>query len=165
MTRFFKNIETLEQLKAEYRRLTKLYHPDLGGDLETMKQVNAEHDKLFEILKARHNAKADADTTGHTRRTTETPEEFRTIVETLLKMSGLDVELCGSWLWIGGDTKPHKEELKAAGCRWSRNKGMWYWHHQEEGVKWHRGKSSMNEIREKYGSQHIVRGNGNLVKA
>lgn len=158
--RFFHNVETLEQLKAEYRRLTKLHHPDLGGDLETMKQINAEHDELFEVLKARQNAKADADSTGRTYRTTETAEEFRTILEKLIVIDGIEIELCGSWLWIGGDTKPHKDELKAAGCRWSRNKGKWYWHHAEEGKRWHRGKSSMNEIRSKYGSQHIDRKNG-----
>lgn len=163
MTRFFENVETLEQLKAEYRRLTKLHHPDCGGDLETMKQINIEHDRLFEILKAKQNAKADADSTGRTKRTTETAEEFRTILEKLMRIDGLEVELCGSWLWIGGETKPHKDELKAAGCRWSRNKGMWYWHHKEEGQKWHRGKSTMGEIRSKYGSQHIVRDNNSPV--
>ena len=70
-----------------------------------------------------------------------------------MKLDGLEIELCGSWLWIGGNTKEHKDALKAARCRWSSNKKLWYWHHSEEGRKWHRGKATMNQIRSKYGSQ------------
>ena len=145
---YFKNINTLDELKKEYRRLAMLHHPDRGGDLETMKRINDEHDRVFEQLKTKHNNTAD-----DAHQTTETPEEFRAIIDLLMKLDGLAIELCGSWLWISGDTKTHKEELKAAGCRWSSNKKMWYWHHKEEGSKWHRGKRTMGEIRTKYGSQ------------
>jgi hypothetical protein len=40
---------------------------------------------------------------------------------------GLDVEICGKWLWIGGsETKKHRNLLKSLGCRWSSGKLMWY---------------------------------------
>lgn len=145
---YFTNCKTLDELKAEYRRLAMIHHPDRGGDLETMKQINAEHDALFEILKDRHNASAD-----EYHQTTETAEEFREIINQLLFLDGLEIELCGSWLWIGGNTMEHKEALKAMGCRWSSKKKLWYWHHPEEGRKWRRGGSTMSEIRSKYGSQ------------
>ena len=48
--KFFQTVKTLEELKAEYRRLAMKYHPDRGGDAETMKAINAEHDEFFEIL-------------------------------------------------------------------------------------------------------------------
>ena len=146
--KYFININTLDELKAAYRRLSMKHHPDRGGDTATMQEINAEHDELFERLKKQHNASAD-----EFHQTTETPEEFREIIELLLKLDGLTVELCGSWLWIGGDTRQHKETLKAAGCRWSNNKKLWYWHHAEEGRKWRRGKATMSDIRTKYGSQ------------
>ena len=146
--KYFTNINTLDELKAAYRRLSMKHHPDRGGDTATMQETNAEHDELFERLKKQHNASAD-----EFHQTTETPEEFREIIELLLKLEGLTVELCGSWLWIGGDTRQHKETLKAAGCRWSNNKKLWYWHHAEEGRKWRRGKATMSDIRTKYGSQ------------
>lgn len=146
--KYFTNIKTLDELKAAYRRLAMQYHPDRGGDTETMKAINNEHDELFEQLKRQHNAKADEN-----HQTTETPEEFRDIIEQLLKLDGLTVELCGSWLWIGGNTREHKDALKAAGCRWSNNKKLWYWRHAEDGARWSRGRRSMGEIRTKYGSQ------------
>jgi len=155
---FFTNIHTLDELKKAYRRLAMLHHPDCGGNHETMQQVNEEHDKLFEVLKNSHNKTAD-----EYHQTTETPEEFREIINLLLGLDGLELELCGSWLWIGGDTKTHKEELKAAGCRWSQNKKLWYWHHAEEGRKWRRGKASMRQIRSKYGSESIHNVNNRLA--
>ncbi|MBQ7737022.1 MAG: hypothetical protein IJT62_04230 [Oscillospiraceae bacterium] len=148
MTNFFANCRTLDELKAEYRRLAMKHHPDRGGDAETMKAINAEHDRIFEILKKQHNATHDEH-----HQTTETAEEFRGILTRLLKLDGLKVELCGSWLWISGDTWKHKAELKTAGCRWSSSKKCWYWRHEEDGRGWYRGKSSMEQIRFKYGSQ------------
>ena len=146
--KYFANCKTLEDLKKEYRRLAMLHHPDVGGTVEEMQAINAAYDALHEVLKQAHNQTAD-----EYHQTTETPEEYREIIETLLRMDGLEVELCGSWLWIGGNTRAHKEELKAAGCRWSSNKKLWYWRHAEEGHRWHKGNKTMNQIRSKYGSQ------------
>ena len=88
--KYFANCKTIDELKAEYRRLAMANHPDRGGDVETMKQMNADHDAAFEILKKRHNESAD-----EFHQTTETAEEFRDIIAALLKLDGLTVELCG----------------------------------------------------------------------
>ena len=145
---------TLDELKKQYRKLAMLHHPDRGGNLDTMKAINNEHDALFEVLKTDQNRRADADTTGRTKHTTETAEEFRDILGILLHLDGLKVELCGCWLWISGDTKANKDALKAAGCRWSNGKKMWYWRHPEDAQRYHKGhKYSIDDIRAKYGSQ------------
>lgn len=146
--KFFTTCKTLDELKKEYRRLTMIHHPDHGGDTATMAAINNEYAERFESLKKAHNAQAD-----EAHQTTEAPEEFIAIISELLKYPGLIVELCGSWLWISGETRPVKDQLKAAGCRWSSNKKMWYWHHAEDGAHWSRGKKTMNQIRQKYGSQ------------
>ena len=150
---YFNHCHTLDELKKEYRRLTMLHHPDRGGDTATMQAINTEHDRRFEELKHKHNAENDEQ-----HQTTGTPEEFRNIIFAMLKLDGLEVELCGSWLWIGGNTRAHKETLKAIGCCWSNNKKLWYWHHKEDGSRWHRGKKTMSQIRMKYGSQTFGRG-------
>lgn len=147
MKNYFEGVTTLDELKAVYRKLAMLHHPDRGGDPETMKAINAQHDELFETLKTAHNANAD-----EYHQTTETASEFRTVVLELLKLEGLKIELCGSWLWITGDTYAHKDALKAIGCKWSKNKMSWYWHHPEAGQRYHRGKATMADIRTKYGS-------------
>ena len=146
--KYFAKCSTLEELKKEYRRLAMIHHPDHGGDTEVMKAINNEYHELFNILKNRHNTTADAN-----HQTTETPDEFINIISELLKHPGITVELCGSWLWISGETYGIKDQLKAAGCRWSNSKKMWYWHHPEENSRRSHGKTTMEEIRSKYGSQ------------
>lgn len=148
MYKYFKNVTTLDELKKEYRRLAMLHHPDRGGDLETMKAINAEYDRLFEVLKQQHNAAAD-----EYHQTTETAEEFRKLLVELSLIEDITIELCGSWLWVGGNTRPAREKLKALKLRWSSNKQLWYWHHPEQTARHYRGSRSMDEIRSKYGSQ------------
>lgn len=158
--KYFTNCRTLDELKKEYRRLAALNHPDHGGSNEVMAAINNEYQERFQVLKAQHNATADEH-----HQTTEAPEEFINIIAALLRIPGLIVELCGCWLWISGDTKANREALKAAGCRWSSSKKMWYWHHQEDGAHWSRGKKSMGEIRRKYGSQTFAASNGSSAYA
>ena len=146
--KYFTNITTLDDLKKAYRRLAFTNHPDRGGDVATMQAINAEYEQLHELLKNQHNSGAD-----EYHQTTETAAEFIQIINVLVRMGGLEIELCGSWLWIGGNTREHKGGLKTAGCRWSSNKKLWYWHHEEAGRKWRKGNTTMQEIRRKYGSQ------------
>lgn len=44
----------------------------------------------------------------------------------LEKLNGLIIELIGTWLWVSGNTKENKEELKAMRFKWSHNRIAWY---------------------------------------
>lgn len=146
--RFFENIKTVEQLKKEYHKLCLLYHPDNGGDSETMKEINEIYTKLFNKLKFCQETEQTEYTTD------ETPEEFIEMINKLIKIQGLQIEICGCWIWIGGNTYPNRTQLKEIGCKYASKKKLWYWHNQEEKIKNKKSKS-MEEIREKYGSQKI----------
>lgn len=50
--KWFKNADTLEFLRKEYRKLVIKYHPDNGGSEETIKEINSEYDILFKKMKA-----------------------------------------------------------------------------------------------------------------
>lgn len=52
---YFKNIKSYEDLKAQYRKLAMQNHPDMGGKVETMQEINNEYDALFIIWKRRSN--------------------------------------------------------------------------------------------------------------
>lgn len=157
---WFEKCRDLNELKSVYRKLALQYHPDVNKSdnaCRIFQEINQEYDRIFLLLKAKQNYKAADDVTGRTKRTTETPSEFREIVSILLKLDGIEeVELCGSWVWISGHgTFQHKEALKAVGCRWSRSKKKWYWHHVEDDCHWSRGTATMSEIRSKYGSEWL----------
>ena len=49
---FIPTPNTLDELKAMYRKLAMMHHPDRGGNTATMQQINAEHDNIFEVLKS-----------------------------------------------------------------------------------------------------------------
>lgn len=158
MTTYFVNCKNLDELKKVYKHLAQKHHPDVGGDTATMQAINAEYEARFEVLKRSQNEQAAEDTTGRTHATTESAGDFIAIINALLHLDGLEVELCGRWLWIGGETMKHREALKAAGCRWSSQKKLWSWHFAEDGSRWHKGSKTMAQIRAKYGSTTFSRG-------
>ena len=43
-----------------------------------------------------------------------------------IKDLGLEITVCGSWLWIRGNTKPYRTILREAGFVWASGKGCWY---------------------------------------
>jgi len=46
---FFKNINSLEELKKKYRELAFVFHPDMGGDTKKMQSINIEYDFFYGI--------------------------------------------------------------------------------------------------------------------
>lgn len=151
--KWFNNPSTLEELKQQYKKLALKHHPDLGGNTTDMQEINNEYDKLFQTLKNTHKT-VDGKTYTASRETTETPEEFKNIINVLINIAGIKIELCGSWLWITGNTKEHKEILKSLHFRWSKSKCAWYYH-TEDYKKSSKKTYSLNEIRDLYGSETI----------
>jgi hypothetical protein len=74
------------------------------------------------------------------------------------------VELCGSWLWISGNSKEVKDKLKELGCKWSSNKALWYY---TDAPFRKRGKKAwtLDQIRNTHGSKKIKYGINNLLAA
>ena len=57
---YFKNINSLAELKKEYRHLALENHPDKGGNTEMMQQINVEFERLHEIWKNDTTVSANA---------------------------------------------------------------------------------------------------------
>lgn len=145
--KWFINCQSMEQLKKEYKRLVMLHHPDVGGDNAIMAEINGEYEKEFERLQKISSNKAEQN---------EGINEYRDIILKLLKLSGITIEICGAWLWLSGNTKPHKDTLKLLKCMWAPKKTMWYWRPEEAACHRSRGRGQdMDAIRAKYGS-HIL---------
>ena len=146
---YFKDCKTAEELKKAYRTWAKKLHPDLGGNAEEFKVMQAEYERLWERLKNVHqNAQGET----YTKETTETPQEFINIINTLVRLNGVQVELCGSWIWASGNTQPYKDTLKSLKFRWSHKKKAWYYHTEPYRKRSHR-ELTLDEIREMFGSQ------------
>ncbi len=145
----FRNCKTLEELKKSYHKLVLQHHPDRGGETAKMQEVNHQYDIWFPKLKNfHHNMKGEI----YEKENAETPDAFKDIIDTLIKMEGLKIEIIGTFVWVTGDTKPHKDAIKAMGFKWHSKKLCWYL--PPIGYKKRSRKNySMDEIRDMYGSQ------------
>ena len=166
--KWFKNVDfqtPIEDIKKQYLRLCKLHHPDLGGSVEDMAAINAEYEQLQRHHYNIHRGKdGQVYTDERQDAPTEDASQFTEWISSLLKM-GLTVEVCGSWLWVTGDTRPHKEELKSLGAYYSGSKKCWYMHPKEQKKYHHRRAQSMDRIREKYGSRTFTAAASDSSKA
>lgn len=144
MTDFFNGLQDVAKIKAHYRELARQYHPDLGGCEETMKIINCQyHAKLkdqsgkeFDGHKYNYNNKIE--------------QEIMDKISELLKIANLQIDLIGLWIWVRGDTKPHKETLKSLGCYWHSVRKCWYW--KPKGFSRTRSNpGSLDDLAKKYG--------------
>lgn len=147
---------TIEDAKKQYYKLCLRWHPDRpNGDLATMQAINAEWDYL---RKHNYNIHEASNGSVYTDWTQDVPDdvtdEFADLISQLVNMAGLEIEVCGSWLWVGGNTKEHKDALKGMGMRWASKKCRWYKAPKDWKRKAHR-ELSMDEIRSKFGSQTV----------
>ena len=150
MKRYFENVTTLEELKKQYKKLAKQYHPDLNGGAtnEIMKQINKEYDELFDRVKNFHT---NAEGETYEKETNETSEQFRNIIDSIIDFN-IDIEIIGTWVWCFNSYE-YREQLKALGFRYSAGKKAWCWHSGE--YKARRSKKTLAEIRATYGSDTI----------
>lgn len=154
---YFKNIETLEQLRKAYKILLKQYHPDNGGSEEIMKAINVEYEQLFKILKNRHESNAtgaESNTSENVKWNFEEDEKLREVLQNIINFDGISIEICGSWLWISGNTYQYRKAFKELGFMWASTKKMWYWK-PETYIKKSRKALSMEDIRSYYGSTEV----------
>lgn len=149
---YLKNIESLEHLKKEYRKWAMKLHPDCGGSDMEMQKLNDEYENLFEVMKGREKHQK---TNTAKEATEETAKTYPRIIDKLVHMEGLEIEIIGYWIWIGGNSYPYREELKEIGFRWSKGRKKWYYSTIGLDSKGYYKKEKFNTLRNRYGSQKI----------
>ena len=135
----FKGIEGINEAKKIYKTLAKKLHPDVGGTEEEFKLLNAVYTDLIENkIYFSNDSKIDI--------------ELEKIISLILHFDNITIELIGSWIWVSGDTKEIKEQLKEIGFKWANKKKMWFYGE----MKGRNPKEkSLEEIKAKYGSETL----------
>lgn len=158
---YFKNVNTLEELRKQYRDLLKQYHPDNpDGSTEATQAINAEYDSLFKILKDRHEkqteGRAEDSKTDFNNMKYDFAEDeaLRKVLQNIISFSGINIEIIGCWIWVDGNTYEYKDALKAQGFKWAREKKKWYFHTEAFRKRSHK-KLSIDDIRNYYGSTEV----------
>jgi hypothetical protein len=141
-----------ESIKYAYRKACAAYHPDKNpAGLEMMKLINAAYAALEDVCNGcafdrsvKNENIAGSENYG---------DEINTALGMIINL-GLTIEVCGSWVWVSGNTKPHREILKTAGFKWAPKKEMWHFRPADY-KSFNRGTWDMSKIRETHGSEII----------
>jgi len=145
---YFKECNNIEEVKARYKTLAKIFHPDMGGSTELMQALNAEYALACASVLQDENLTAE-EAAEYTRLS----EEYRAVIEKLIGLTGIIIEVVGNWVWVTGLTYPVKKQLKEAGLFFAPKKVAWYYRAEEYKTKG--GKKTLDEIRAKYGSEKV----------
>lgn len=141
---YFVNLHTVEAIKSHYRKLAIQHHPDRGGDLAVMQEINSQY---HEALRACDGQKREG---RQYKYMPEIEQELMDKLLELLKLRSLEIALIGYWIWVSGDTKRNKESLKEAGLKWHSTCKCWYY--KSKGWKRsQRSNGSLRELASKYG--------------
>lgn len=133
---------TPEIIKQAYRKASMKYHPDRNpSGKEMMQLINS----AYEAIK-NFSGKAEIASSNYSQLLSQALNQIINF--------GLHIEICGAWVWVSGNTKLYKEQLKAAGFKWASKKQQWYYRPDDYKSK-ARGTWSMDQIRSKYGSQDV----------
>lgn len=158
-------INSLDDLKKQYFKLAKKYHPDAGGTTSQFQQLQKQYDELMKkILRG-------SSLSSEEQKNEEILDvEIRNVIDQLITLEGINIEVIGKWLWISGNTYPVRTALKQAGLIFVKKQGQPYWVYKGVESK-SRGKMEMDEIRKKYGTHKVdlkapkqVRGIGSTNK-
>lgn len=142
---------TKEDIKKAYKKASLKHHPDRNPNnpiaAEIMKAINAAFDFLMANIESLNKFQS-ANENAHY----NFGEELERVLTELAGLTGIIFEVIGNWVWISGETKPHKEALKALGCKWASKKQQWFFRPEEHKSRWNRKEHSIEEIREMYGT-------------
>ena len=146
---FFNEVSTFADAKKLYKKLALEFHPDKGGDVEVMKQINAEYDFICaKILKG--EKLTDSEINDEIRLS----QEFREKIQPIANLP-LEIEIVNKWIWVSGNTYQFRSILKELGYMWASAKKMWFYRNENDKTVNRFGEMSIGEIRAKYGSQKV----------
>ncbi|HBX50664.1 MAG: hypothetical protein A2275_17115 [Bacteroidetes bacterium RIFOXYA12_FULL_35_11] len=145
-TQYFQNCHSLQEVKRRYKELALKHHPDRGGDTATMQDINAQYEAILKNPVFAFSQQSEEDQQEFLK--------YPEIINNLVGLHGLVIELIGNWIWLSGNTYPHRAHLKDVGFYFAPKKLMWYYRPPEYKSS-NKSPKSIEAIRNKYGSNKI----------
>jgi hypothetical protein len=146
MKKYFNELMSIEETRNLFKQYCIQLHPDKPtGNHEEFCVMKSEYESIIKKLSSSESSK------DKPQYNFKGEQSIMDILEAVIRIKNLDIEVCGSWIWVSGDTKPAKDRLKDIGFKWSKGKNKWYYS-PYMGQKKKRGRYSMSKIRNKYGS-------------
>lgn len=142
-------IKEVDDLKKQYHKLAKKYHPDMGGTTIQFQQLQKDYESL--LKKLLNGSKLNNEQVNNE---IVIDKAIRDIIDTLIHYNDLIIEVIGKWLWISGNTYAIKDILKSSGLTFIKKANVPYWVYKGSESSG-RGKMSLDDIKMKYGSTKV----------
>lgn len=95
---------TQTEIKKAFKAQSLKFHPDRNPvGAQMMIAINAAYEHLKKL--------GDTVTASEGFTENDYAEELNEVLNKLFALDGLEIEICGNWIWITGDTKPHAKAL------------------------------------------------------
>ncbi len=93
---------TKEEIKQAYRQAALKFHPDRNpAGAEMMKIINAAYDVLKDYAGEIETEDSDGEAGNY-------PDAVNDVLNAIIGLDGLDIEICGAWVWVDGETYRHR---------------------------------------------------------
>ena len=145
--KYFIDCSSLDEAKHLYKKLVFQLHPDTSGkDTKAEFQEMQNQFEAFRPSSEKFKGEFEKWDAG----------EYSHIIQQLMMIPNIEIEICGSWIWLSGDTKPVKEQIKEVDIGESMKRGFSpkkkKWYFSPTGYRKRGGKEmSFEKIKEKYG--------------
>lgn len=118
-TNYFSNCKTLEQVKKLYKKLALQYYPDRpGGSVVIIQRINQEYESFMKDPRFKFHQQDEAFRKDFVK--------FPEIIGQIIHFN-INIEICGNWFWLSGNTRLYSKQLKEIGFYYSPKKQMCYW--------------------------------------
>ena len=149
----FSQFSTVSEVKQAFKQYAFNLHPDRGGTHESFVEMQALYLSKLKSLNGQTSTGFDKKEHKYYYSEKVETEIMQKITELLnLKAQDLDIELCGVWLWVSGNTKAYKDKLKELSLKWHSKRSKWFYHSKTNRKK-RMSKMSFEQIRYAYGSR------------
>lgn len=136
-------------IKTAYRKACTQYHPDRNpAGLEMMKAVNVAYNFLHDLGYNGQERPIDEEVNC------DFGAALNAAINAVIGLAGITIEVCGAWVWLTGDTRAHKDAIKAAGYWWACKKSAWYFRPPDHKSR-NKGDWDLEKIRDTYGSASV----------
>ena len=159
--KFFRNYDTVGDIKTQYRELCFKYHPDVSGYESTadMQELNTEY--LFILRSMDGQVSKGTDGKEHAYRYNDQRErdlvaKMAAIIRAKLP-DHITVEIVGIYIWVSGTRREDnavRESLKELKLNWHSKRIMWYW--KPDGFRTqYNGQVTYDDLKVIYGCQTV----------
>lgn len=146
--KWFQEVNNVDELRGQFKRLLLKNHPDNGGNVSYMQEINVEYDLLFDRIKTENKSEGQSYTYDEYHENMA----FKDVLNVIIGYR-MEIEIIGSWVWCF-ECYAHKEKLKELGFKYAPKKKAWTWHFGNY-KRYHKAEISLEDIRMKYGSQTV----------